>query len=70
VQSVLRPVKGGAITKRTIVQKKNPLVNKQVLLRLNPYAAQYSKEKLGQAKAEGEKVAKPSETFNKLIHDA
>lgn len=38
VQAVVRPVKGGPFTKRAMVQKKNPLKNRQVLLRLNPYA--------------------------------
>ncbi|KAB8303319.1 hypothetical protein EYC80_004756 [Monilinia laxa] len=47
LQSVIRAAKGSALTKRAGVQKKNPLVNKQVLLRLNPYAAAYSKEKIG-----------------------
>ena len=47
IQSVIRAAKGEARTKRAGVQKKNPLQNKQVLLRLNPYAAGYSKEKIG-----------------------
>jgi large subunit ribosomal protein L4e len=47
IQTVIRAAKGEARTKRVGVQKKNPLHNKQVLLRLNPYAAAYSKEKLG-----------------------
>ncbi|KAF8861190.1 60S ribosomal protein L4 [Acephala macrosclerotiorum] len=47
LQSVIRAAIGQARTKRAGVQKKNPLHNKQVLLRLNPYAAGYSKEKLG-----------------------
>lgn len=38
IQAVVRPVKGGPLTKRASVQKKNPLKNRQVLLRLNPYA--------------------------------
>ena len=63
VQSVLRPVKGGAITKRGVVQKKNPLRNKQVLLRLNPYAAAYAKEGLGHEKVESEKPAGKDEVF-------
>ncbi|KAJ9625941.1 uncharacterized protein PV06_01621 [Exophiala oligosperma] len=48
VQAVVREPKGYATTKRSNVQKKNPLRNRQVLLRLNPYARQYTKEKLGQ----------------------
>jgi large subunit ribosomal protein L4e len=47
IQAVIRAAKGTARTKRAGVQKKNPLINKQVLLRLNPYAAGYSKEKIG-----------------------
>ncbi|TEY35212.1 hypothetical protein BOTCAL_0595g00030 [Botryotinia calthae] len=47
LQSVIRAARGSALTKRAGVQKKNPLLNKQVLLRLNPYAAGYSKEKIG-----------------------
>ena len=58
VQSVLRPVRGGAITKRGVVQKKNPLRNKQILLRLNPYAKAFSEQKLGQQKVDDEPVAK------------
>ncbi|KAI9041751.1 60S ribosomal protein uL4 [Aspergillus affinis] len=52
IQSVLRAPKGEARTKRAHVQKKNPLRNKQVMLRLNPYAAAFSKEKLGQKSVE------------------
>ncbi|KAF1816056.1 60S ribosomal protein L2 [Eremomyces bilateralis CBS 781.70] len=69
IQAVLRPVKGGAITKRTQVQKKNPLRNRQVLLRLNPYAAQYSKDKVGQQKVTGEKAPKTSELFLDVINE-
>jgi large subunit ribosomal protein L4e len=47
LQSVIRQAIGQAKTKRSAVQKKNPLHNKQVLLRLNPYAAGYSKDKIG-----------------------
>ncbi|KAH9809324.1 60S ribosomal protein L4 [Teratosphaeria destructans] len=69
VQSVLRPVKGGAITKRTVVQKKNPLRNKQVLLRLNPYAAAYAQQGLGHAKVNSEKPAKKDELFTEALHE-
>ncbi|KAF2092077.1 60S ribosomal protein-like protein L4 [Saccharata proteae CBS 121410] len=69
IQSVLRPVKGGNITKRGVVQKKNPLKNKQVLLRLNPYAKQFSADKLGQQKESQEKPPKTGETFMKLVHE-
>jgi large subunit ribosomal protein L4e len=56
IQSVLRPVRGGGITKRTVTMKKNPLRNRQILLRLNPYASTYSKKHLGTAE---EKQGKP-----------
>jgi len=69
IQAVLRPVKGGKVTKRTMVQKKNPLKNRQVLIRLNPYAVQYSKDKLGQKKVESEKPQPPSAQFQKLVHE-
>ena len=69
VQSVLRPVRGGAISKRGVVQKKNPLRNKQVLLRLNPYAAQYSKDGLGHAKAGGDKPEALDKTFEESLFD-
>ncbi|KAK4501578.1 hypothetical protein PRZ48_007387 [Zasmidium cellare] len=68
VQSVLRPVKGGAITKRSHVQKKNPLHNKQVLLRLNPYAKAYSKEGLGHVKANEKPIAKEA-AFEATLHE-
>ena len=68
VLAVVRPVKGGALTKRAGVQKKNPLRNKQVLLRLNPYAKAFSEKKLGQEKFEKEDK-RAGETFSKLIHE-
>ncbi len=70
VQAVLRPVRGGAITKRTMVQKKDPLKNRQIMLRLNPYAAQFSKDKLGQLKQKSEQPKPPSDTFMELVHEA
>lgn len=69
IQSVLRPVRGGAVTKRTMVQKKNPLKNRQVLLRLNPYASQYSKDKLGQQKAKHDKPPKTGEEFEATMKE-
>ncbi|EFQ29861.1 ribosomal protein L4/L1 family protein [Colletotrichum graminicola M1.001] len=42
-QSALNEPKGYALTRRSAVQKKNPLKNKQVMLRLNPYASVFSK---------------------------
>ncbi|PHH82060.1 hypothetical protein CDD82_7141 [Ophiocordyceps australis] len=44
IQSSLNAPKGEAVTRRTAVQKKNPLRNKQVMLRLNPYASVFAKE--------------------------
>ncbi|KAF2198630.1 60S ribosomal protein-like protein L4 [Delitschia confertaspora ATCC 74209] len=69
VQNVLRPVRGGAITKRTMSQKKNPLKNKQVQLRLNPYAAAFSKNGLGHQKVEGGKPTTTGEVFSKTLHE-
>ncbi len=63
VQSVVRPAVGGARTKRKHVLKKNPLRNKQVMLRLNPYAKAFSKERLGSAKEKGGKPEAPGEVF-------
>ncbi|KAL4864175.1 hypothetical protein BDV12DRAFT_176504 [Aspergillus spectabilis] len=69
IQSVLRAPKGEARTKRANVQKKNPLRNKQVMLRLNPYAAAFSKEKLGQSSVEGGKPETVSQGFLKTLHE-
>ncbi|KAI8315375.1 60S ribosomal protein L4-B [Colletotrichum sp. SAR11_59] len=43
-QSALNEPKGYALTRRSAVQKKNPLKNKQVMLRLNPYASVFAKK--------------------------
>ncbi|KAF1919044.1 ribosomal protein L4 domain-containing protein [Ampelomyces quisqualis] len=69
IQKVLRPVRGGAVSKRGVVQKKNPLKNKQVQLRLNPYAAAFSKEKLGQKPLDAKKPGNSGETFQELLHE-
>lgn len=69
IQSALRPVKGGNVTKRSNVQKKNPLRNKQVLLRLNPYAAAYHKEGLGSKKIDEGKPKEVGSEFKGLLHD-
>lgn len=70
IQAVVRPA-GQPTQKRTHVLKKNPLKNKQVLLRLNPYAKAFSAEKLGSRKAEGKGASKPSKgQFEELLkHD-
>ncbi|KHN95752.1 Ribosomal protein L4 domain protein [Metarhizium album ARSEF 1941] len=44
IQSSLNAPKGEALTRRSAVQKKNPLRNKQVMLRLNPYASVFAKD--------------------------
>ncbi|KAH8805938.1 60S ribosomal protein-like protein L4 [Xylogone sp. PMI_703] len=68
IQSVIRAAKGDARTKRAGVQKKNPLRNKQVLLRLNPYAAAYSKEKIGSKGLESGKPERANKTeFAKVL---
>ncbi|KAL2793441.1 ribosomal protein L4 domain-containing protein [Aspergillus germanicus] len=69
IQSVLRAPKGEARTKRANVQKKNPLRNKQVMLRLNPYAAAFSKEKLGQKTVDGGKPEAPSAAFINTLYE-
>lgn len=69
IQSVLRAA-GQCTQKRTHVQKKNPLKNKQVLLRLNPYAKVFAAEKLGSKKVDNSKKVKPSAaTMETLKHD-
>ncbi|KAH6648835.1 ribosomal protein L4 domain-containing protein [Truncatella angustata] len=67
IQSVLNAPKGTALTKRASVQKKNPLKNKQVRLRLNPYHATFVKEKLGEQKAE---AGKPKATPVEFLENA
>jgi large subunit ribosomal protein L4e len=64
VQAVVRPAKGGAKTKRAAVQKKNPLKNKQVMIRLNPYAAAFHKDKLGSVKTKEGKPERAGEVFH------
>lgn len=70
VQSVLRAPKGEARTKRGAVQKKNPLRNKQVLLRLNPYAATFQKEKLGEQKVDSGKPPALPAAFKELLNES
>lgn len=69
IQSVLKEPKGYAFTKRTGVQKKNPLKNRQVLLRLNPYAAQYSKDKIGQTGVKHDKPIALADEFKKTLRE-
>jgi large subunit ribosomal protein L4e len=69
IQSVLK-AKGESRTRRTAVQKKNPLRNKQIKLRLNPYASTYEKEKLGQKKVTGEDYSETPLGFKKVMMEA
>lgn len=68
IQSAVRAPKGIAKTKRAIAQKKNPLHNKQVLLRMNPYAGAFSKAKLGQQKVESGKPESAGATFHGILN--
>ena len=63
VQAVLRPARGSKNTKRASVQKKNPLRNKQVLLRLNPYAKAFAQKKLGTEKIKSGKPERAGGLF-------
>jgi large subunit ribosomal protein L4e len=69
IQSVIRAAKGESKTKRASAQKKNPLHNRQVLLRLNPYAAAYSKEKLGTKGLGGGKPERAGDLFSKVLKE-
>lgn len=69
VQAVLRPVKGGKIQKRPMTQKKNPLRNKQVMLRLNPYAKRFSEAHMGQEKVrKGKPDTQTADNIKTLLH--
>ena len=70
VQAVVRAPKGEAKTKRSAVQKKNPLINRQIMLRLNPYAKAFSEKHLGSEEVKkDEKPKDPSETFTTTLAD-
>jgi large subunit ribosomal protein L4e len=69
IQSIIRGPKGDARTKRGSVQKKNPLHNKQVQLRLNPYAKTFISEKLGEQKAEEGKPKLVPASFKAELHE-
>lgn len=68
VQAALREPKGEARTKRSRVQKKNALNNKQILLRLNPYARAFSKDKPKFAQEAG-KPERAGAEFHKVLAD-
>lgn len=69
VQAVVRAVKGGAKTKRMHVQKKNALRNRQVMLRLNPYAKTFSEQKLGSQKFKEGKPNRGGEAFSSILKE-
>jgi large subunit ribosomal protein L4e len=70
LQAVIRAAVGQSRTKRAGVQKKNPLQNKQVLLRLNPYASGYSKEKIGTKGLDAGKPERAAKTpFAKVLKE-
>lgn len=69
IQAVLRAPKGGALTKRAGVQKKNPLKNRQVLLRLNPYAKAFAEKKLGQERLNEGKPERAAESFSNVLNE-
>jgi large subunit ribosomal protein L4e len=69
IQTVIRAAKGESRTKRAGVQKKNPLHNKQVLLRLNPYASAYSKEKLGTKGLDAGKPERVTGVFSTTLNE-
>lgn len=66
IQAVLRP-KGDNRTPRVNPQKRNPLRNKEVLTRLNPYASAYAEKKLGSVKVDNK--GKGNKEFKKLVKD-
>jgi len=69
VQAVLRGPKGGPLTKRASVQKKNPLKNKQVLLRLNPYAKAFAEKKMGSEKLDQGEPKRAAESFANVLNE-
>lgn len=69
IQSALRAPKGSALTKRAAVQKKNPLRNRQIMLRLNPYYGTFVKEKIGQTKLKGKPERAPEEFIQQVTEE-
>lgn len=66
IQSAIRPVKGGAKTKRPFTQKKNPLKNRGVLFRLNPYAQSHIRAALREQKQRADGKIKKNKKEPKL----
>lgn len=69
IQAVLREPKGESKTKRASVQKKNPLRNRQVLLRLNPYAKAFTSEKLGHKGVEKKQPERAGAAFHESLQE-
>jgi len=65
----VRPAKREARTKRSGVQKTNPLRNKQVLLRINPYSKAFSEKKLGSEKLADGKPVRAAESFSNVLNE-
>lgn len=57
------------MTKRAGVQKKNPLKNKQVLLRLNPYAKAFAEKKLGSEKLDQGEPKRAADSFANILNE-
>ncbi|KAI0911181.1 60S ribosomal protein L4-A [Ustulina deusta] len=68
IQSVLNAPKGSSLTKRSGIQK-NPLRNKQIMLRFNPYHSTFVKKELGQQKKEAGKPPKTPEAFLNVLKE-
>lgn len=71
IQSVVRPA-GQKLQKRPWTQKKNPLVNKAILFRLNPYAKTLRRQELlkqEHLKAKNAKRAKQPKAAGKVFLD-
>jgi len=75
IQSVVRPA-GQAVQKRPFTQKKNPLRNKAVLFRLNPYAKTLRRQELLRSERKSKGSVKKSapgvagKEFLEILHSA
>lgn len=69
VQAVVRSAKREARTKRSDVQKKNPLRNRQMLLRLNPYVKAFSEKKLKSEKLAKGKSMRAANSFPNVLNE-
>lgn len=66
IQAVVK-ASNSAFTEKSRLLKKNPLKNKQAMLKLNPYAKIYATEKLGSLKVEKTKAKPSTGTFKALL---